>query len=180
LKWETTEELNIGVDFGFFNQKLFGSFDYFSRKIFDILIQPPVASAVGEGRLKYLNGATKENKGFEFVLGYHNQTKSGFSYTIQGNLASFQDKITELPEEVRTAYPGNSQQTILGHSELSIFGYQTDGLFQTQKEVDDAPVQVGKGLGRIKYVDRDGNDTINSYDQTWLGTVLPKLNMASG
>jgi hypothetical protein len=44
LKWETTEELNIGVDFGFFNQKLFGSFDYFSRKIFDILIQPPVAS----------------------------------------------------------------------------------------------------------------------------------------
>jgi len=174
LRWETTEELNIGVDFGFFNQKLYGSFDYFSRKIFDILIQPPVASAVGEGRLKYLNGATKENKGFEFVLGYHNQTKSGLSYTIQGNIASFHDKITELPEEVRTAYPGNSQQTILGHSELSIFGYKTDGLFQTQKEVDDAPVQVGKGLGRIKYMDLDGNDTINSYDQTWLGTYLPK------
>jgi TonB-linked SusC/RagA family outer membrane protein len=174
LRWETTEELNIGLDFGFFNQKLYGSFDYFSRKIFDILIQPPVASAVGEGHLKWVNGATKENKGFELVIGYHNQTKRGLSYTIQGNLASFHDKITELPEEVRTAYPGNSQQTILGHSEQSIFGYQTAGLFQTQGEVDAAPYQVGKGLGRIKYVDRDGNDTINSYDQTWLGTVLPK------
>lgn len=175
LKWETTEELNIGLDFGFFKQKLFGSFDYFSRTTEDILIIPPIASAVGEGQQRWVNGATKENKGFELVLGYHDQTKSGISYTIQGNLASFQDKITELPEEVRAAFPGNAQQSILGHSQLSIFGYRTDGLFQTQEEVDNAPFQVGKGLGRIKYLDLDGNDTINSYDQTWLGTFLPKF-----
>jgi TonB-linked SusC/RagA family outer membrane protein len=174
LKWESTKELNIGLDFGFFNQKLYGSFDYFSRTTEDILVRPPIASAVGEGRQKWLNGATKENKGFELVLAYHNATKRGISYTIQGNLSHFADKITELPEEVRTAYPGNSQQTILGHSELSIFGYKTDGLFQSQTEVDAAPYQVGAGPGRIKYVDLDGNDTINSYDQTWLGTILPK------
>ena len=52
-----------------------------------------------------------------------------------GNLASFKDKITELPEEVRTAYPGNQEKTIVGHSQLSLFGYKSDGLFQNQAEV---------------------------------------------
>jgi len=174
LKWESTKELNIGLDFGFFNQKFYGSFDYFSRTTTDILVRPPIASAVGEGRLKWINGATKENKGFELSLNYHNATKSGISYTVQGTISHFADKITKLPEEVRTAYPGNSQQTILGHSELSIFGYKTAGLFQSQAEVDAAPYQIGAGPGRIRYVDLDGNDTINSYDQTWLGTILPK------
>lgn len=174
LRWETTEELNLGLDFGFLNEKIFGSFDYFSRRTFDILIQPPIASAVGEGRLKWLNGATKENKGFELALGYRDQTKGGISYTIQANLSSFRDKITELPEEVRTAYAGNSEQTILGHSELSIFGYKTDGLFQSQAEVDAHATQTGAGPGRIRYVDLNNDGVIDSYDQTWLGTVLPK------
>ncbi|WP_153800466.1 SusC/RagA family TonB-linked outer membrane protein [Foetidibacter luteolus] len=173
LKWETTEEINLGVDFGFMNEKLFGSFDYFSRKTTDILIQPPLASAVGEGRLKWVNGATKQNKGFEFILGYRQSRPTGFSYTIQANLARFRDKITELPEEVRTAYPGNAEKNILGHSELSIFGYRTAGIFQSQAEVDAHANQVGKGVGRIRYVDLNNDGEINSFDQDWLGTILP-------
>ena len=162
------------MDFGFLKEKIYGSFDYFSRTTSDILIQPPVASAVGEGRLKWMNGATKENKGFEFVLGYRDQTKNGLSYTIQGNLASFRDKITELPEEVRTAYPGNAQKTIMGHSELSIFGYKTDGLFQSQAEVDAHPTQIGEGPGRIRYVDLNKDGVINAR-RPGLVTFLPKF-----
>lgn len=175
LKWESTQELNIGADFGFLNEKIYGSFDYFFRKTSDILIRPPVASAVGEGRLKWINGATKENKGFEFVLGYREQSRSGLSYNIQGNLSSFRDKITQLPEEVRTAYPGNAQKTILGHSELSIFGYRTEGLFQSQDEVAKHAKQIGAGPGRIKYVDLNNDGVIDANDQDWLGTILPKF-----
>ncbi len=175
LKWESTEEINVGIDFGFLREKIYGSFDYFSRTTSDILIQPPVASAVGEGRLKWINGATKDNKGFEFVLGYRNQTKSGLTYNINGNLARFRDKITELPEEVRTAYPGNAEKSIIGHSEQSIFGYKTDGLFQSQAEVAAHATQIGAAPGRIRYVDLNKDGVINANDRDWLGTYLPEF-----
>ena len=174
LKWEQTSEINVGVDFSFVDDKIFGSFDYFTRETTDILIQPPVAAAVGEGQLRWVNGATKENKGFEIVLGYRNQS-GAFTYSVNANLASFQDKITELPEEVRTAYPGNQEKTIVGHSQLSLFGYRSDGLFQNQAEVNAHATQVGKGIGRIRYKDLNGDGNIDALDQDWLGTVLPKF-----
>jgi hypothetical protein len=71
------------------------------------------------------------------------------------------------------SYPGNSEQTILGHSQRAIFGYITDGLFQNQQEVDDHAAQPGKGVGRIRYKDLNDDEKIDSYDQTWLGTTLP-------
>lgn len=172
LKWESTQELNLGVDFGFINDRLYGSFDYFTRETTDILIRPPIASAIGEGQLRWVNGATKENKGFELVLGYRGEV-NGITYNVTGNLARFRDRITELPEEVRTAYPGNVEKTILGQSQYALFGYRTDGLFQTQEEVDAHANQVGKGIGRIKYVDINNDGEINALDQDWLGTTLP-------
>lgn len=174
LKWESTDELNLGIDFGFLDDKINGSFDYFTRKTSDILIQPPIASAVGEGRLKWLNGATKVNKGWEFILNYTNNW-GALSYTISGNASHFSDKITELPPEVRTAYPGNAEKSILGHSQASLFGYRTDGIFQNQAEVDKSAMQAGKGIGRIRYKDLNGDGKIDALDQDWLGTTLPDL-----
>ena len=175
LKWETTDELNLGIDFGFFNSDLVGSFDWYTRKTTDILIQPPVASALGEGQLQFLNGATKKNTGWEFALSYRKQVNSDFSYEVAGSASHFADKITELPEEVRTAYPGNSEQTVLGHSELSIFGYVADGIFKSQSEVDAHASQVGAAPGRIRWADLNDDGVINSLDQKFLGTLLPKL-----
>jgi TonB-linked SusC/RagA family outer membrane protein len=175
LKWESTKEINLGVDFGFLQNKIVGSFDYFKRTTSNILIMPPIASAIGEGQQKWLNGATKDNQGWELSLGYQDETKGGLTYAVSTNFGAFHDKITELPEEVQAGYPGLPGNTILGHSQYEVFGYQSDGIFQSQAEVDAAPVQIGAGPGRIKYADIDGNDTINSYDQDWIGTTLPKL-----
>lgn len=175
LKWETTDEVNVGVDFSLFEQKIFGSFDYFARNTSGILITPPVASALGEGQAKAVNGASKSNKGWEFVVGYHGQKVGNFTYNIQTNFAHFRDKITKLPENVRPAYPGNLVNTIIGHSQFDIFGYKTDGLFQSQQEVDAAPKQIGAGLGRIRYVDINSDGKIDDLDRTWIGTTLPKL-----
>ncbi len=172
LKWETTDEINIGLDFGFMDDRLYGSFDYFTRETRDILIQPPVATAVGEGQLRWLNGATKENKGFELLLGYRGQS-GDFRYNILGNVAGFSDKITVLPEEVRTAYPGSAENSILGHTEYSYFGYRSDGLFQSQAEVDAHATQIGAGPGRIRYVDLNNDGVINPSDRDFFGTYLP-------
>lgn len=175
LKWETTDEVNTGIDFSVLQNKIFGSFDYFSRKTTGILITPPVASALGEGQTKAVNGASKTNKGWEFVIGYRGEKIGNLRYTVQLNFAHFRDKITELPENVRPAYAGNLVNTIIGHSQFDIFGYKTAGLFQSQEEVDKAPTQIGAGPGRIRYVDINNDNVINDLDRTWIGTQLPKL-----
>lgn len=175
LKWETTDEINAGIDFTMFNEKISGSFDYFSRKTTGILITPPVASALGEGQTKTVNGASKSNKGWELLLTYHGQQKGDFNYNVTLNFSHFRDKITDLPENVRPAYPGNIDNTIIGHSQFDIFGYKTNGLFQSQAEVDAAPTQIGAGPGRIRYVDINKDGKIDANDQTWIGTTLPAL-----
>lgn len=175
LKWESTTEVNVGIDFGFLHEKITGSFDYFTRKTSDILIQPPVAAALGEGQLQWLNGANKNNKGWEFILGYHDKTSSGLGYSISGNAGHWKDVITSLPDNVRPAYPGDPNHSIIGHSQFTIFGYKTEGIFQNQHDVDASPDQPGKGIGRIRYADLNSDGKIDVNDQEFLGTTLPKI-----
>ncbi len=175
LKWESTLGFNEGIDFGFLNNKIFGSFDYFSRKTTNILIQPPYAGVEGEGQTQWVNGASMSNKGWEFVLGYQNKIGQ-LSYSINGNVFSFRDKITYLPASVISAYPGDVQQTILGHAPTEMFGYVTQGIFQNQAEVNGHATQSGDGVGRLIYKDLNNNGQIDALDQTWLGNQLPKLN----
>jgi TonB-linked SusC/RagA family outer membrane protein len=174
LKWESTREINIGLDFGLLDQKVTGSFDYFWRETTDILTIPPVLAAKGEGSVLWVNGATMENQGWELVLGYHNK-KGDFSYGITGNFSHFMDKVTYLPEHVISAFPYNAETNILGRSSTSQFGYKYDGLFQNQDEVDAHAVQAGKGIGRIRYKNKNDDAVINELDEDWLGTLNPKL-----
>ena len=175
LKWESTKELNVGIDFAFFANKLSGSFDYFSRQTDGILIKPPVASVVGEGQQRFVNGASAENKGWEFVLGYADTLENGLYFNVSTNFGATKNKITDLPEEVRTAYPGTAANSIIGHSQFEIFGYKTDGLFQSQADIDSHATQVASRLGGIKYIDINGDGVINSNDRTFIGSTLPKL-----
>ena len=175
LKWETTDEVNTGIDFAFLNNSIYGSFDYFTRNTTGILITPPVASALGEGQTKTVNGASKSNKGWELSLGYHGRPKGDFKYNVLATFGHFRDEITNLPENVRPAYAGNLTNTIIGHSQFDIFGYKTAGIFQTQAEVDAAPKQPGAAPGRLRFVDINGDGKIDALDQTWIGTTLPSL-----
>ncbi len=175
LKWETTDETNAGLDFSLLNNSFYGSFDYFTRTTSGILITPPVAATLGEGQTKTVNGATKSNKGWELVLGYHGKPVGDFKWNVLTNFGHFRDKITELPENVRPAYAGNLVNTIIGHSQFDIFGYKTAGIFQNQAEVDAAPKQIGAGIGRMKYVDINNDKKIDDLDRTWIGTTLPAL-----
>lgn len=179
LRWEETKELNVGVDFGFFNNTLAGSFDYFTRETEGILIQPPIASAVGEGRERWINGASTQTNGWELSLAYSNTYDNELTYAVSTNFGAFKDEITNLPVEATTAYPGTAQNSIIGQSQFSIFGYRTNGLFQSQAEVDAHPTggaQIGNARpGGIRIVDVNGDGVIDSDDRDWLGTTLPSL-----
>lgn len=177
LKWETVTQTNYGIDFGFFNQSLVGTIDYFYKKTTDMLYLPPYIGAFGEGGDTYVNGPSMENRGVEILLTYRNNLPSGFSYSITGNLATFKNKITELPDNVRSVYGGNGMlDDIIGRPRNSVYGYVADGIFKTQEEVDNSPQQAGKGLGRIRYKDLDGDGRITQdYDRTWIGVSDPDL-----
>ncbi|WP_100614122.1 SusC/RagA family TonB-linked outer membrane protein [Confluentibacter citreus] len=175
LKWETTKELNLGVDFTLFNNNVVGSFDYFTRETSDILTTPPIASVVGEGQQRVLNGATTETKGWELSLGYSKTFNNGLSMTVSTNFGAFKDEITQLPEEVVSSYPGTVDNSIIGHSQFSIFGYRTAGLFQSQADIDASPTQIAARPGGLKFQDLDGNGSIGPEDRDFLGTTLPDL-----
>jgi TonB-dependent starch-binding outer membrane protein SusC len=175
LKWESTREFNEGVDFGLLSNHIFGSVDYFSRKTTNIIVQPPYAGILGEGQNAYVNGATKTNKGYEVSLGYQNHIGK-LTYQVNANVFGFRDKITYLPSTVISAYAGNVQNTILGHSQFAQFGYVVQGIFQNQQEVTSHATQTGAAVGRLMYKDLNGNGQIDALDQTWLGNAVPDFN----
>ncbi|MRI00598.1 SusC/RagA family TonB-linked outer membrane protein [Kriegella sp. EG-1] len=175
LKWETTKEINVGLDFGLFQNRIVGSFDYFTRQTDDILTTPPIASAIGEGQQRVLNGASTETKGWELSLDYAKTFDNGLSLGVSTNFGAFKDKITALPEEVRPAFPGTAENSIVGQSQFSIFGYQTDGLFQSAEDVANSPTQVGARPGGLKFKDISGNGSIGTEDRDFIGNTLPDL-----
>ncbi|WP_289022021.1 TonB-dependent receptor [uncultured Salegentibacter sp.] len=175
LKWETTKEWNFGVDFGLFNNSLSGSFDYFTRETVDILTTPPIPSVLGEGQQRVLNGASTQTRGWEFALNYSNTLENGLTFSVSTNFSSFTDEITFLPEEVRPAFPGTAENSILGQSQFSIFGYETDGLFQSEEDIANSPEQVGARPGSLKFKDLNNDGVIDTDDRDFIGTTLPDL-----
>jgi TonB-linked SusC/RagA family outer membrane protein len=175
LKWETVTQTNYGVDFGFFNYRLTGSIDYFYKKTTDMLYLPPYIGAFGEGGYQYVNGPSMDNRGIEFLATYKGDIQSDFGYNITANFATYKNKILDLPENVRSVYGGNGMlDDIIGRPRNSIYGYIADGIFKTQEEVDNSPQQAGKGIGRIRYKDLDGDGRITQeYDRTWIGVEDP-------
>jgi TonB-linked SusC/RagA family outer membrane protein len=175
LKWETVTQANYGVDFGFLNNRMIGSIDYFYKKTTDMLYLPPYIGAFGEGGYQYVNGPSMDNKGIEFLMTYRGDIKSDFSYNITANFATYKNKIIDLPENVRSVYGGNGMlDDIIGRPRNSIYGYVADGIFKTEEEVYNSPQQAGKGIGRIRYKDLDGDGRITQeYDRTWIGVEDP-------
>jgi len=174
LKWETTTQSNIGLDFGFLDQKIYGSAEYYIKKTKDILICPSYIAVIGEGGSHWVNGASMQNKGVEILMGVRGNIISGLKFDISGNISGYRNKVTKLPEEVIDSYGGDGQgDNILGRPINSAYGYVADGIFKTQSDLDNHADQTGKGLGRIRYRDLDNSGTITTADKTWIKNPHP-------
>lgn len=174
LRWESTAESNFGLDFGFLNNRISGSVDYFIRNTSDILLQPAYLAVLGEGGNRWANGASVESKGLEAILSYNGTITKDLTYSITGNYTRFRNLITYLPPAVIASYPGNgTDKTILGRPANSFFGYVADGLFTSQGDVDKHADQPGKGLGRIRYKDLNSDGKIDDQDRDYIGNNNP-------
>lgn len=177
IKWETTTQTNAGLDFSFFKQTLYGSFDWFYKQTKDILVLMDGIGAMGEGSQQWINAGAMDNMGVEFSIGYRNQTKGGFKYDITANLSSYRNKITKLPETVaaKGTFGGNGVQSVVGHPMGAQVGYIADGIFKSQEEVDKHAWQEGADIGRIRYRDLNGDGKITEADQDWIFSPVPDL-----
>lgn len=179
LKWETSTQTNIGVDFELFDRQVYGSLDWYKKTTRDILTLTQPIATLGEGAQKWVNGGTIENAGVELILGYEKWIESDLLgddvlVDISFNLSKTKNTVTALPEDVVNSFGGNGQdKTILGRSINSIYGYVADGLFQSQEEVDDHATQSGAAPGRIRWRDLDGNGVIDENDQDYFATTDP-------
>lgn len=183
LKWETTTQTDVGLDFGLLNQRIVGTLDYYHKSTNGMLFNPPYLGTLGEGAAQWLNAADMVNNGVELALSYRSDSHKNFTYSIGGNVSYNKNSITNLPNSVRYSYGGSALKgdNIEGHPYGSIYGFIADGIFKSQDEVDKSADQPGKGLGRIRYKDISGpngkpDGKIDyDYDQTWIGNPTPAV-----
>jgi TonB-dependent starch-binding outer membrane protein SusC len=182
LQWETSTQTDIGVDAEFWDGKVNFTADYYIKKTSDMLYAAQIPLTAGtEPSLQ--NVATALNKGLELSLGYRDRSAGGIKYSIEGNVAFVDSKVTGLGLNSKPIFSGtiqsaNSQaaKTDIGHPIASFFGYVTDGIFQTNAEVEAHAFQAdGTAPGDIRFKDFDNNDTINQFDRMFIGNPTPKF-----
>ncbi|MBQ5815587.1 MAG: TonB-dependent receptor [Flavobacteriales bacterium] len=188
LHWEKTSEWDIGLDFGFFSQRLWGSIDYYIKKTSDALIYAPVDAVFGDPDGAYLtNKADIRNRGVEFTIGYKGQGRGTFTYDVSYNLTYNDNQITAIEGglPIVSGALGNGQMTTRTQQGLPVgafWVYETDGIFRTQEELDDwisagKPVREGTRVGDLRYVDRKADGVLNDEDRYCPGAYVAPWSM---
>jgi TonB-dependent starch-binding outer membrane protein SusC len=185
LKWESKNTRNIGLDFGLFDEKFTGSFEYYNNTASDILFAVPLPASVGSiSGTQYQNIADTKSSGYELTLGY-NDRKGDFTWSAVANLGTSKNEVTSLAPGVTSVLGGpsgragleNFSRLEVGQPLFYFWGYQTNGIYQNQAEVDAVfgPGQKVIKPGDIKFVDRNGDKVINADDKTNIGNPYPEL-----
>ncbi len=175
IKWETSIQTNIGVDLGLLSNRLYFTGDFFVKKSKDLIVNPILAAVSGEGNAPFINAGDVRNTGFEFLLSYRNENTRKFKYNVDLTFSAIKNKVISLGEDGQAVYLGSKSRIISGQPIGEFYGYVADGLFRTQAEVDAHATQVGKGLGRIRFKDVNGDGAITPDDRTNIGSPLPKF-----
>jgi TonB-linked SusC/RagA family outer membrane protein len=172
IKWEKTRTINAGLDFGFFEDRLTLSTDYYIRKTDDIIDLLDIPNYLGFPQNTRTNVASIEARGLDLELGFRG--KSGrLTYSINGNAAFVNTLVTDLGAEFLLSDGGNLINRP-GNAYNEWFGFKTDGLFQTQADAD--LYGTGAKVGDLKILDLNEDGIINEQDRVPLGPSLPRLN----
>lgn len=172
--WETVEMKNIAVEFGFLDNRLNVRGEYYIKNNKDMLVNIEVPSVIGID-VPTGNYGELEVKGWESSIGWRDNVKD-FEYFVTFNLADRTDKLVDYGVAF-SGFTAGVNQKIQGYSVGSIFGFDTDGYFQTSEEAKTAPAfnRAIQEAGDIRYIDQDGDGKITApNDLVYLGTTQPR------
>ena len=175
LKWETSEQIDIGFDAVLFDGSFSATVDYYKKTTKDMLVEVPIPSTSGFLPNANVNAGSVENSGIELSLSYMRAVSDDFDFSLSANLTTINNEVTDLAgsEIITGIFGGQSHRTIEGYEIGHFYGYKTDGIFQTQSEIDSHATQTGAVPGDIRFVDIDGDGVIGSTDRTYLGSPIP-------
>ena len=184
LKWETSEQLDIGVDLAFLSNRLSLTMDYYNKKTKDWLIEAPAMLEIGN-TAPYVNGGDVQNTGFEMDLGYKNRFANGINLTTSLNLSTNKNKVLSLNAENGQLLGGegvHGQGDVLRAatgSPLGYFwGYQTAGIIQNDVDKQNVKItQRNAKVGDLIFVDMNGDSTLDDKDKVNLGSPYPKVTL---
>ena len=194
IKWETTNQTDVGIDLGFFDNRLTATIDWYDRKSSGLLVQVPVpgstgASLSGGQPVQFANAANAENKGFEVSVGWRSAISPDLGINISGNFAYNKNVVNSLGSKFTAPIQDGSFQnlstftyTAAGSAIGSFYGYKVDHVAKSQSEIDalnaKAPggtYQSGLKPGDFIYKDLNGSGVVTDSDQMILGNPIPKF-----
>ena len=186
LKWETSEQIDLGFDAGLLDNRLTVNFDIYKKTTKDWLIIAPVLATAGTDA-PFINGGNVSNSGVELTLGYA-KNEGSFKYQFNVVGAYNKNKVTDIPTEdgiihggTNTLYNNSTEfyRAETGHAIGYFWGWQTDGIFQTTDEVKAYTNTNGKLIqpnakpGDLRYVDQNDDGKIDDLDKVDLGDPNP-------
>lgn len=181
LKWETTEQINVGLDMGFIDNRILVSTDYFQKNTFDMLFDLPIPSSTGFTSIMSNIGNIK-NQGFELTIDSRNLTGK-LKWNTSLNISTLKNEVTDIGDISEIIHTGAGQSTTQiaiirkGETLSSFYGYQTAGIWQTQEEITASGTKDPVKPGDVKFIDQNGDNVVNTNDRVVLGKSIPSLTM---
>ncbi len=189
VTWETSEQLNFGLDARLLGSRLSVVLDWYKKTSKDWLVAAPILATVGTGA-PYINGGDVANTGFEFALTWNDRIGRDFHYTLGVNGAYNKNEVGDIPTEdgiihgsTNMLYDNSPEfyRAQNGHSIGYFWGYKTNGIFQNQDEINQW-ISNGNGVlqsdvqpGDVKYIDVNHDGAIDDLDKVDLGNGMPEF-----
>jgi len=185
LRWETTDQFNIGTDFSVLDDRVSFGLDYYIKKTDDLLVARPIPRTTGFASI-WSNVGSVENRGVELTsrVQWMRGGTDGFNWSTDFNLSRNRNKVTELLNDEPMSF-GFASRVEVGHPIGAFYGHRTEGLFQDASEIcrdsrggthcagKHAYQASGTAPGDIRFRDIDGNGVINDDDRTIIGSPWP-------
>jgi len=178
LSWETTRQLDVGLDFSFLNDRIYGSTDFYYSRTKDLLLEVTIPSALGF-QSALTNIGEVENKGFEFSVTSRN-TVGTFQWSTDLNFSTNRNEVLALGPKgdaiLSAGAAGIRHITRVGDAIGSYYGYVVDGIYQSQQEINNSPTDTqapDPRPGDFKFKDVNGDGQITPDDRTVTGSYFP-------
>lgn len=182
VKWEESHQTDIGLDLGFLGGKITTTVDWYRKSTVGMLMDQPVPSYAGDSA-PIGNVCDMVNSGLELELSYRDQIGK-FSYFIRGNATYMKNHLTSLADDATSLYGSSHKIGTLTRGDIGMpfpyfWGWKTDGIFQNMDEVnsyvnaDGGLIQPNAKPGDVRFLDLNGDGTINDPDRTMIGKGIP-------